>query len=698
MQREPRGSGRRMGTGVRRWMMAGATLVALCATSRPALAQSPIACGQTIIGDITAIGSASGSEIEVTYDAQEAGQVITLEGRTVTAVDPGFTPCLQLIAPAGGLIGGPICDGNQKRTLVSAGTHRVRVRDQNRDDRGRFAMTLQVVDEHGNCAVPIACGVEDSGGAITQPGGSVALRFAGVDGERISLSLAATGTGDPGFEPCEELYAPNGALVGTRSCSRREQLLPQTGTYTAIISAGDHVSQGSFHASFQGLSAANACAAPVLCDGVTTGALAEPGDTDTFRFSAAVDDGAAIHLGTTTKTDPAFEACMDVWSPTGKHPVSPTCGPVTLRAAETGDYTVQVFAKNQGDRGAYRLSYQAGTQATNCGVPLACGIAQRAEIDEPGDSDAFAFDSQPGVVAIQVSASTVGTNDVVPKWWLFNPDGVRAQMARQGLAVISLSTPGTHTLVIADENDDEIGEYVVEMEGVSSGLRCGPTIGCGGVGALGRIESRADIDTYAFEAAAGDQVRIDVTSEGVNNLPEFTPCWSAYDSTGNVILGQQCGFVELTFGVTGTYVILVHDSRGDAVGDYRVTLTGACPPGPDADADGVSDAVDNCPTRANSGQEDTGGVGVGSLPDGTGDACQCGDATGDGRVTIGDAVTISRSLLVPPSATMAAPGNCDANGSMTCSIADAVVVRRALLTPPIAVIDPHCATAPPGVP
>lgn len=117
--------------------------------------------------------------------------------------------------------------------------------------------------------------------------------------------------------------------------------------------------------------------------------------------------------------------------------------------------------------------------------------------------------------------------------------------------------------------------------------------------------------------------------------------------------------------------------------------------GADADLDGIADAADNCPYAANAGQEDSGGLGTTGGPDGTGDACQCGDVTGDGRVTNADAVVILRSLLVPPLATMPHPERCDVGGSAGCTNADVVLVRRALLMPATASIAAQCPAAAP---
>ncbi|HEB89875.1 MAG TPA: hypothetical protein ENI85_09925 [Deltaproteobacteria bacterium] len=116
---------------------------------------------------------------------------------------------------------------------------------------------------------------------------------------------------------------------------------------------------------------------------------------------------------------------------------------------------------------------------------------------------------------------------------------------------------------------------------------------------------------------------------------------------------------------------------------------------PDHDGDGVPDDIDNCPYFPNAGQEDSGGVGFGSLPDGIGDACQCGDVSGNGVVTTSDALIIRRSMLVPPTATMNRPDLCDVGGSTDCSTADPLILRRALLVPPTATIRQQCAPANP---
>lgn len=116
-------------------------------------------------------------------------------------------------------------------------------------------------------------------------------------------------------------------------------------------------------------------------------------------------------------------------------------------------------------------------------------------------------------------------------------------------------------------------------------------------------------------------------------------------------------------------------------------------PAPDADGDGVPDAADNCPSFHNSDQADSGGVGAASVADGIGDACQCGDVSGNGRVTTADATLITRSLLVPPTAMLTRPDLCDVGGRTGCTTADAVIISRALLVPSTANVQQMCAPA-----
>jgi hypothetical protein len=107
---------------------------------------------------------------------------------------------------------------------------------------------------------------------------------------------------------------------------------------------------------------------------------------------------------------------------------------------------------------------------------------------------------------------------------------------------------------------------------------------------------------------------------------------------------------------------------------------------------------DNCPNAWNPDQYDSAGIGTGSLPDGIGDECQCGDVSGDGQVSSVDTAIIMRALMQPPLATMARPDLCDVGGSLDCSSVDAAIVFRALMAPPLAALQQQCEPAQPLLP
>ena len=100
---------------------------------------------------------------------------------------------------------------------------------------------------------------------------------------------------------------------------------------------------------------------------------------------------------------------------------------------------------------------------------------------------------------------------------------------------------------------------------------------------------------------------------------------------------------------------------------------------PDSDGDGFPDGCDTCPFVADPGQEDTGGINT-AEPDGIGNACQCGDVTGNGIVNGQDTNAIKRhGLGLQPNPTFQVAGNCDVSGNGACNGQDANAVKRAAL-------------------
>ena len=109
---------------------------------------------------------------------------------------------------------------------------------------------------------------------------------------------------------------------------------------------------------------------------------------------------------------------------------------------------------------------------------------------------------------------------------------------------------------------------------------------------------------------------------------------------------------------------------------------------PDEDRDGIPDDKDNCPYEPNPAQADSGGINT-AVPDGIGDACQCGDTNNDGKVTSTDSTVLKRAILglSPYFSVAALPGLNKCNVGTTvvpgvagCTTSDATVISRAILS------------------
>jgi uncharacterized repeat protein (TIGR03806 family) len=113
----------------------------------------------------------------------------------------------------------------------------------------------------------------------------------------------------------------------------------------------------------------------------------------------------------------------------------------------------------------------------------------------------------------------------------------------------------------------------------------------------------------------------------------------------------------------------------------------------DTDEDGVPDASDNCPRVADPTQADTGGFGS-STPDGVGNACQCGDVNGDGKVDAADVTKVRNSLAkLPPPLSGNQNRRCDSpSDTGECSVVSWARMAKGLAGTP-AVHGQTCAAA-----
>ncbi len=109
--------------------------------------------------------------------------------------------------------------------------------------------------------------------------------------------------------------------------------------------------------------------------------------------------------------------------------------------------------------------------------------------------------------------------------------------------------------------------------------------------------------------------------------------------------------------------------------------TRSCVPGgsEDFDCDGIPDVSDNCPFWPTALLDDTNG-------DGRGDACQCGDANGDGLINVSDILTANSGIFDPTQVGVL----CDATGDGLCNVSDILAINSAIF----GLVTPVCSRHP----
>jgi len=242
-----------------------------------------------------------------------------------------------------------------------------------------------------------------------------------------------------------------------------------------------------------------------------------------------------------------------------------------------------------------------------------------------------------------------------------------------------------------------------------TGASCTPDRPVATQGCLAGATCVRDFVVLGIADRDGDQV-----PDGIDNCPEKANTDQAdsdHDGVGDacdlqtcgngvVQLAEQCDDGNLVDGdgcdsncrVTrcGNGI----KTAGEACDDGNLIAGDGCSPaclvGPvlgDADGDLVPNSLDNCPYKPNAAQTDSGGINT-AVPDGIGDACQCGDTNNDGKVTSTDATVLKRALAgLSPAFSVAGLGvglgKCNVAATATpgvagCTATDATEISRAL--------------------
>jgi len=247
------------------------------------------------------------------------------------------------------------------------------------------------------------------------------------------------------------------------------------------------------------------------------------------------------------------------------------------------------------------------------------------------------------------------------------------------------SNPGTPESLPTDGSPVDLNLWIQHGTLLSE-----PNVACSGTGP-GDEFCGWDVRVVVDSVVAGDVTLVAFVPEPGTDVVFSLTSAELRGNGGNPLLGQVGAhrYGTLTVSATGSGTVEVLGNlfvtaalETGPVPNNVLALGDACASaGGDVDNDNICGNVDNCEFVANELQEDCCSPGSSSTsnPDGIGDACQCGDVTGDGAANSFDATMIKRQALGLSAPLFSVPDNCDVTGDGNCNSFDATMVTRKAL-------------------
>jgi Ca2+-binding RTX toxin-like protein len=336
--------------------------------------------------------------------------------------------------------------------------------------------------------------------------------------------------------------------------------------------------------------------------GVIASEISVIGEIDEFTFTANAGDTVYVRIADTETTefvDSAFYPRIDLIDPNGALVTSSSgalVGDIAQSLVISGQYTVRARDDSSGEdeTGTYNLYFAKAPGANDDGA-LPNGGKVSGVIDL-GDLDSYTFSANAGETIYLRVADTETTEFVnspfFPSVRLLGPSGsliTSSSGALVGDIAQALVDTGTYTVIISDESsgEDATGSYdlyFAKAPGANDD-------GCiaNGQSADGFIDL-GDIDSYSFHATAGTSLVVTVTD--LDNSA-FYPSVSLLGPSGNFITsdsGSLTAQINRTLTTSGLFTLIVADesSGEDAIGNYRIDISGVSVSCPVAECNGLS--------------------------------------------------------------------------------------------------------------
>ncbi len=297
-----------------------------------------------------------------------------------------------------------------------------------------------------------------------------------------------------------------------------------------------------------------------------------------FSFQATAGDKVYVRvLSTSGELEPLFI----VRRPNGEDFCSAYTFDVLAETVCTidtnGTHKVLVGDRSTENIGAFNL-YIQGTNNPSNSVTILSDELKNDVIDPPVDLDAFSFNATAGDRYMIKVLNTSG--EFQPLFRVYRPSGTEVcntyTFDKIAEELCPIDSNGTHTILVGDRTGVFGGTFDVTIQQTNNPTNISP-ISFDDI-VLGKIEPAIDLDSYKFNANAGDRILIrTLTTSG-----QLEPRFFIYRPSGTQVCATYTfdvlAEVLCAIDTNGEHTILLGDRTSNNVGDYNVYVQRANDP------------------------------------------------------------------------------------------------------------------------
>jgi len=228
------------------------------------------------------------------------------------------------------------------------------------------------------------------------------------------------------------------------------------GVYTLLVFDDEADQRGSYALDLEAVSESLTCGDSIACGQRVTATLAA-GEVHAYTFAAPMAGAIAPTIVDLTDIDAGFEACLELYSPSGALLASGCYGIDNGALSMPGVYTLLVFDDEADQRGSYALDFEAVSESLTCGQSVGCGTNRVEVLSELGQVDGYTFElSAPAALRLKIDQVSAIDPGFFAYGELYGPSGAFLGPFIDWVEVLS---PGRYTILVFDDESDQRGSY-----------------------------------------------------------------------------------------------------------------------------------------------------------------------------------------------------------------------------------------------